>query len=167
MKPKALRLAFDLDFWPQWAGSEAAAELRRLHAENERLRSDLATLRAENYNTQSLLAGAEAECDALRRHIKLLQSKVDAEKSCACAYDNPDEVCLPHSPLVKEARAECDALRADAERYRYLRECARATSEHWGGRWSLVTDGPAPKNAMPASIDTAIDEARAALKEPK
>ena len=32
----------------------------------------------------------------------------------------------------------------DAERYRWLAQHARATSEHWGGRWSLVIDGPAP-----------------------
>ena len=65
-------------------------------------------------------------------------------------------------------RAECDALRADAERYRWMRQCARATSEHWGGRWSLVIEGPAPEsNDAPASIDAAIDAARAALKEAK
>ena len=37
-----------------------------LHAECDALRSELATLRAQNYETQSLLAGAEAQCDALR-----------------------------------------------------------------------------------------------------
>jgi hypothetical protein len=66
---------------------------------------------------------------------------------------------------LRRLHAECEALRADAERYRWLRECARATSEHWGGRWSLVIEGPAPGgNAPPASIDAAID---AALKEVK
>jgi len=65
------------------------------------------------------------------------------------------------------AKAEVERLRADAERYQWLRECARATSEHWGGRWSLVTEGPAPENATSAGIDAAIDAARNALKEPK
>ena len=69
---------------------------------------------------------------------------------------------------LRRLHAECDALRADAERYRWLRQCARATSEHWGGRWSLVIEGPAPgSNDAPASIDAAIDAARAALKEVK
>jgi hypothetical protein len=68
---------------------------------------------------------------------------------------------------LKKAEAEVEKLREDAERYRWLRECARATSEHWGGRWSLVTEGPAPKTATPAGIDAAIDAARDALKEPK
>jgi len=68
---------------------------------------------------------------------------------------------------TEKAEAEVERLRADAERYRWLRECARATSEHWGGRWSLVTEGPAPENATSAGIDAAIDAARNALKEPK
>lgn len=37
-----------------------AEEITRLHAECEALRTELATLRAANYETQSLLAGAEA-----------------------------------------------------------------------------------------------------------
>jgi hypothetical protein len=71
------------------------------------------------------------------------------------------------SAELRRLHGEVERLRADAERYRWLRECARATSEHWGGRWSLVTEGPAPENATPAGIDAAIDAARNALKEPK
>ena len=48
----------------------------------------------------------------------------------------------------------------DAERYRWLLENARATAEHWGGRWSLVIDSPAPgKDASPEAINAAIDAA--------
>jgi hypothetical protein len=62
---------------------------------------------------------------------------------------------------LRRLHAEVEALRADAERYRWLRGNARATSEHWGGRWSLVIEGPAPGgNAPAASIDAAIDAAR-------
>jgi hypothetical protein len=62
---------------------------------------------------------------------------------------------------LRRLHAENEALRADAERYRWLRGNARATSEHWGGRWSLVIEGPAPGgNAPAASIDAAIDAAR-------
>ena len=83
---------------------------------------------------------------------------------CKCGYapDMCKEVSCPAKTVVRKdeltrLRAECDALRADAERYRWLRECARATSEHWGGRWSLVIEGPAPEsNALPAGIDAAI-----------
>jgi hypothetical protein len=43
---EALRLADALDFWPQSECSEAAAELRRLHAENKRLQHKLQSKRA-------------------------------------------------------------------------------------------------------------------------
>ena len=78
-----------------------------------------------------------------------------------------EKMALAVEHATGELRAEVERLRADAERYRWLRECARATSEHWGGRWSLVTEGPAPRNATPAGIDAAIDAARNALKEPE
>ena len=52
----------------------------------------------------------------------------------------------------------------DAEQaamYRWLRENARVTSEHWGGRWSMVIEGPAPANKGEMHVDDAI---RAAMK---
>ena len=63
---EALRLAelIDNDLKNSAHHVEAAAELRRLHAECDALRTELATLRAQNYETQSLLAGAEAEREA-------------------------------------------------------------------------------------------------------
>lgn len=59
-------------------------------------------------------------------------------------------------------RAENERLRADAERYRFLAERCRSTSEHWGGRWSVVIDGPAPashnsKDDFDAAIDKAME----------
>lgn len=59
--------------------------------------------------------------------------------------------------LAEEVRR----LRADAERYRFLAERCRSTSEHWGGRWSVVIDGPAPashnsKDDFDAAIDAAM-----------
>ena len=69
----------------------------------------------------------------------------------------------------------------DAARYRWLAGHCRSTSEHWGGRWSIVVDGPAPKSHdseddFDAAIDAAMtdaamtdaamtDAARAAQKE--
>jgi hypothetical protein len=55
---------------------------------------------------------AIAKIKRLRAHVEALQQKVDADKSCACAYDSPDDVCLPHSPVGARLRAEVyDALR--------------------------------------------------------
>jgi hypothetical protein len=49
----------------------------------------------------------------------------------------------------------------DAARYRWLAAHARSTGEHWGGRWSLIVDGPAPmrhdeEDALDAAVDAAM-----------
>ena len=55
-----------------------------------------------------------------------------------------------------------DALE-DAARYRWLASHCRSTSEHWGGRWSIVVEGPAPKSRdSEDDFDAAIDAAMAA-----
>ena len=49
----------------------------------------------------------------------------------------------------------------DAARYRWLAGHCRSTSEHWGGRWSIIVDGPAPKSHdSEDDFDAAIDAAR-------
>ena len=48
----------------------------------------------------------------------------------------------------------------DAQRYRWLAACCRSTPEHWGGRWSIVIEGPAPKTQdSEDDFDAAIDAA--------
>lgn len=100
------------------------------------------------------------ELAALRQRAEAAERERDA----AVAWNHRVSVCANHTSDIVDGECivcERDALREDAERYRWLRECARATSEHWGGRWSLVVEGPAPGgNAPPASIDAAIDAAR-------
>lgn len=54
----------------------------------------------------------------------------------------------------------------DAERYRWLAGYCRSTSEHWGGRWSIIIDGPAPKtHDSEDDLDDAIDSAMLAAKD--
>ena len=56
-------------------------------------------------------------------------------------------------------------LARDAERYRFLAEKCRSTSEHWGGRWSIVIEGPAPKSHdSEDDLDEAIDAAMSASR---
>jgi len=72
------------------------------------------------------------------------------------AFDVPIYTAPPHSPA-----SQGDAL--DAMRYRWLAASCRSTSEHWGGRWSIIIDGPAPKSHdSEDDFDAAIDAARAA-----
>jgi len=54
---------------------------------------------------------AADEIERLRVHIEELQEKIDAETSCACSYDNPDDVCMGHSPALEKAKAEIERLR--------------------------------------------------------
>ena len=61
----------------------------------------------------------------------------------------------------RAARAPADSVLEDAARYRWLAAHCRSTSEHWGGRWSIVIDGPAPKSHdSEDDFDAAIDAAR-------
>lgn len=68
-------------------------------------------------------------------------------------------------PLVMAAPvAQGDA--EDAARYRFLAGHCRSTSEHWGGRWSIVVEGPAPESHdSKDDFDAAIDAARSQAKE--
>ena len=145
--PQALRLAEDCDN-SMHDFSQAAAELRRLHAENERLRvavlgqsADLATLRAQNYETQSLLKGAEAECDALKQRLGQhdacngvmgergyvpecisLRAERDALRAEVAALQsqvNAFYLGTSESRLLAMTK-ECDALRSDAERWKFV-----------------------------------------------
>jgi len=63
------------------------------------------------------------------------------------------------------ARAPADSVLEDAARYRFLAGHCRSTSEHWGGRWSIVVDGPAPKSHdSEDDFDEAVDAALAAQR---
>ena len=61
----------------------------------------------------------------------------------------------------RASRAPTSSVLEDAARYRFLAAHCRRTSEHWGGRWSIVVDGPAPKSHdSEDDFDAAIDAAR-------
>ena len=75
------------------------------------------------------------------------------------------EPAIPHglrmAEEIERLRAERDALKADAERYRWLAGHCRSTSEHWGGRWSIIIEGPCPTaHDSEDAFDAAIDAAR-------
>ena len=56
---------------------------------------------------------------------------------------------------------QADSVLEDAARYRWLAASCRSTSEHWGGRWSIIIDGPAPKSHdSEDDFDAAVDAAR-------
>ena len=65
---------------------------------------------------------------------------------------------------VRALLADLERAEKDAERYRFLAAHCRSTSEHWGGRWSIVVEGPAPKtHDSEDDFDAAIDAALAQM----
>ena len=63
--------------------------------------------------------------------------------------------------LLTPAAQAADSVLEDAARYRFLASHCRRTSEHWGGRWSIVVEGPAPKSHdSEDDFDAAVDAAR-------
>lgn len=63
--------------------------------------------------------------------------------------------------VLAAAKAEPAGEAQDAARYRWLAAHCRSTPEHWGGRWSIVIEGPAPErqdceDAFDAAIDAAM-----------
>ena len=102
---------------------------------------------------------------------ELSHDSIDASFIAACSPANMTAI-LAHVKAqeaeIERLTAERDDLRRqlaeaklDAERYRWLAGHCRSTSEHWGGRWSIIVDGPAPKahdseDAFDAAIDAAM-----------
>ena len=58
-----------------------------------------------------------AEVERQARHIEELREKIDAERSCACSFDAPSDVCAAHSPALTRALAENARLRAQVAEY--------------------------------------------------
>jgi len=116
-QPEALRLAEDLeiDYFGDVVAHDAAAELRRLHTENERLhqinQSHEMKLSVRGYEIQ--IADLEAQRDALLEALKEITPSmppVDAP----CHYGIvPQEKC-GHCGRIAKARAAIKAVEEEA-----------------------------------------------------
>ena len=107
---------------PIVALAQAETDRATLLAEIARLRSQVLTLEATGAEAADVIDRLMRDSDVARAeirrqvwHIGLLQEKIDAEKSCACSYDNPDDVCMKHSPQLVAARAEVERLHKEHE----------------------------------------------------
>lgn len=122
------------------AMAEVLAHITALEAENKRLRSE-----SEERLQNAVALVAEVE----RINAESDETRASFEKVASAQFE-----------MMAKIDAENERLRKDAERYRWLAAHARITSEHWGGRWSLVIDGPAPKSHNSEDdLDAAIDAA--------
>ena len=159
LRARALKAEFELLEQVRCFREDAAGEqvvFDTIVAERDALRSELATLRAENYNTQSLLAGAEAKCDALRAEVEALTALLPGSHY----MDPPDGGDVP---VVEQFRR----MEKDAERYRWLRV------QHWSDSSLCVVAHPRSNLRLGTycpsaeALDELADAARAALKEGK
>lgn len=76
------------------------------------------------------------EVRRLEGHVELLQSKIDADTSCACSFDKPDDVCAVHSPRLAAAEAELARLRTPAgEVEEFARSLLHEAKEFVPGSW--------------------------------
>lgn len=146
-QPEALRLADDADHFAGWLERRSlptedvrkyAAELRRLHAECEALRKSLALV--QQHHATAWNRGHTMGMAANRQIAREAQEAVARD-----AWGNTQ---LTEALLAAEA--ECEAVRADAERYRWLRDIATDAD------WMFVRETPVKET------DAAIDAARAA-----
>jgi|GEM_PF-2988825 len=120
-----------------------------------------------------LLAERDALLSASQRNSQTIASECKCTFAQRMAGDGCD-ICNPSLALehAKDRIAELEVTlgkaQEDAKRYRFLAADCRKTSEHWGGRWSIVIDGPAPE--MPdreEDFDASIDAAMRKTAQPE
>lgn len=102
------------------------------------------------------------------RFIDFFGSALEVKPTTEADAKRADEEwpgCAPHRVVtLYTAAPQAPALDAgvvrDAERYRWIAAHCRSTAEHWGGRWSIVVEGPEPKtHDSEDDFDAAIDAA--------
>ena len=122
-------------------------------------------------------APATQQAGATKEHVRLVRviadkiedgtlfrSGIYSNKDLARFVRNVADAAAPQFPTTQ---AQADSVQEDAARYRWLAEHCRSTREHWGGRWSIVVEGPAPKSHdseddLDAAIDAAMNKGGAA-----
>jgi len=111
-------------------------------------------------------APAQSALDELRREVERLTQERDAAFAMSKCECSADEACAN----LAAARREVEALRADAERYRWLRAGVRGERDTSGvAYFQTRMVAPVLDNIMRGSVaqhyDAAIDTARASTDE--
>lgn len=125
--------------------------------------NDLAQLRHLYAN---LVNGGVRSADSAKRiAVGLVGPVIERLEKASAIQPSMQHATFELATQPQEAATSQDA--EDAARYRWLAAYCRSTSEHWGGRWSIVIDGPAPKSHdsedyFDAAIDAAMKKGGAA-----
>lgn len=152
--------------WEAWkeATQQSAARIAALEAERADFR-DASKVNFENYEFQRRKADA-ATASVYQFHYAMK----DAGWHPGRTDDNLCDIIRAKGAELAKLEAEVLALRKDAERLDWSINNACISSEHWGGRWSIVFEGKAPDTltvfatnpqaAVRSAIDAAIQAER-------
>lgn len=95
------------------------------------------------------------KCEALRKMDDIVEQLRALEKREAGNCYSVNKAMLDAAAEIDRLRAECEALRKDAERYRWLRDIGDRT-------WTALANR---RGLNAAAIDSAIDRAMASIAE--
>jgi len=140
----------------------------RIDAAIERITHGQAAMRVpvEATDPDVVLADCQREIERLTAALQYEQHRADRQGTHGdgCADWGPShyECAIRERDELRRQLAEAEL---DARRYRWIAGHCRSTSEHWGGRWSIVVEGPCPakhdeEGAFDAAIDAQIEKER-------
>ena len=125
---------------------------------------DMGALEISHCKDAELIRAALSQQPATGEPVLFIHPDTFAMNSAQVGAWRPGYELTSYIPLYTHPAPSDDVVR-DAERYRWLAGYCRSTSEHWGGRWSIIIDGPAPKtHDSEDDLDAAIDAAMQAAK---
>lgn len=129
--------------------------------------ADAALIAAADPSTiAELLAERDHLADECHEQARLLGMSGSREAKLLAERDALKSDLDTYMRIANEEANRAASLEADAARYRFLAARCRSTAEHWGGRWSIVIDGPAPRrhddeDDFDAAIDAAMEASNA------
>ena len=158
-QPNALRLADALGRAPKWQQLQAAAKLRRQHAEIDTLRTGYNAARLEIESLQARVqehvrSGKDwaMRAEALERTITTLRAQIASRNAQVAAaekamreLDSANSIALQLDARIKELEGQLDAVGAGGVEPLRKRDCLHQIQEpeHFRGATKMVDDDSA------------------------
>ena len=159
-QPNALRLADALGRAPKWQQLQAAAKLRRQHAEIDTLRTGYNAARLEIESLQARVqehvrSGKDwaMRAEALERTITTLRAQIASRNAQVAAaekamreLESANSIALQLDARIKELEGQLDAVGAGGVEPLRKRECLHQITEpdHFRGATEMVTAARQP-----------------------